>query len=472
MQAIADETANEASRRRREAPGLLGAVAAFAAEHTTLLGSLVKWTVLAAAVGVLAGTGTTIFLRALDAALGAMAAAPLRLGWLPVGFAAAHGLVRWLAPDAAGHGTDKVIEAVHRRWGRIPLLVAPIKLAATVLTIAVGGSVGKEGPAAQIGASLASGLASLVRLRRQDRRMLVICGIGAGFATVFGTPIAGAVFSLEVLVLGSLTYDVLYPSFVAALVGHQVASRLGVHYFHQTLAALPSPTEGIFLKTIAAGIVFGLVACLLIEALRLAHHAAHRLPVPGWLVAAAGGAVVAVLAAVSSERYLGLGVATIEDAIRGAPVPADAALWKIALTAVSLGAGGSGGIVTPIFFVGATAGSTVGGWLGFDRGTFAAIGLVSMLAGATNAPLAASIMAIELFGPAIAPFAAISSIVSFVMAGHRSVYPSQLLGMAKTRSVRVPQRTEIGALGAVDVRPLRFPRLALLARARRRRGRS
>ena len=156
---------------------------------------------------------------------------------------AAHLLVRFLAPDAEGHGTDKVIEAVHQRGGRIPLAVAPIKLAATVVTIGVGGSVGKEGPAAQIGASLASGLASMLRLSRRDRRKVVICGIGAGFATVFGTPIAGAIFGLEVLVLGSLMYDVLYPSFVAGIVGYHVASQLGVRYFHHALPALPAPTR-------------------------------------------------------------------------------------------------------------------------------------------------------------------------------------------------------------------------------------
>ncbi len=238
------------------------------AEHGVLVASLIKWTLLAAAVGVLAGVGTAIFLRTLDWAIGEMAGAPWRLLWLPPGFVAAHLLVRVLAPDAEGHGTDKVIEAVHQRSGRIALAVAPIKLAATVITIGVGGSVGKEGPAAQIGASLASGLSSLLRLHRRDRRKVVICGIGAGFATVFGTPIAGAIFGLEVLVLGSLMYDVLYPSFVAGIVGYHVASQLGVRYFHHALPALPAPSNRMFLDTLLAGVVFGVVAILLIEASR------------------------------------------------------------------------------------------------------------------------------------------------------------------------------------------------------------
>jgi chloride channel protein, CIC family len=153
-------------------------------EEATLFASLLKWTALAAAVGILAGGATALFLAILTRAADYMEQAPARLAWLPLGFLSAYLLVRFLAPEAQGHGTDKVIEAVHRRWGRIPLLVAPIKLLATVCTIAVGGSVGKEGPAAQIGAALASGLASFLRLSRRDRRKLVICGIGAGFATV------------------------------------------------------------------------------------------------------------------------------------------------------------------------------------------------------------------------------------------------------------------------------------------------
>jgi H+/Cl- antiporter ClcA len=441
------------------------------AEHGTLVASLVKWTLLAAAVGILAGVGTTVFLRVLGWAVAGMARAPLRLLWLPFGFVVAHLLVRFLAADAAGHGTDKVIEAVHQRSGRIPLAVAPVKLVATVVTIAVGGSVGKEGPAAQIGASLASGMASLLRLGRRDRRKVVICGIGAGFATVFGTPIAGAIFGLEVLVLGSLMYDVLYPSFVAGIVGYHVASQLGVQYFHHTLPVLPPLSERAFVDTLLAGVAFGLVALLLIEALRWAHTLAHRAPVPGWLVASGGGAVIALGAWLASDRYLGLGLATLEAAVAGQAIPVDASVLKILFTAVSLGAGGSGGIVTPIFFIGATAGSTVARIMGLDPGTFAAIGMVAVLAGAANAPLAASVMAIELFGPGIGSFAAIAAIVAFIMSGHRSVYPSQVLGMPKTRSLSLRRGVELGEGAAIDARLARVRWRAFrraLGRLRRR----
>lgn len=439
------------------------------AEHGTLLASLVKWTLLAAAVGVLAGTGTATFLHVLDWSAAAMIGVPWRLLWLPVGFVVAHLLVRFLAPDAAGHGTDKVIEAVHQRAGRIPLMVAPVKLAATVVTIAVGGSVGKEGPAAQIGASLASGLSSLLRLGRRDRRKVVICGIGAGFATVFGTPIAGAIFGLEVLVLGSLMYDVLYPSFVAGIVGYHVATQLGVQYFHHAMPVLPPVSERAFVDTLLGGIAFGFAALVLIEALRWVHRFAHRLPWPGWAVAAAGGAVIALGAWATSDRYLGLGLSTVEAAVNGQPLPSTAWLLKILFTAVSLGTGGSGGIVTPIFFIGASVGSTLGQLMGLDPGTFAAIGMVALLAGAANAPLAASVMAIELFGPGVGPFAAIAAIVAFLMSGHRSVYPSQVLGTPKTRSLTLRPGVEVGEGVALDAR-IALARWRAFRRALRRLG--
>jgi H+/Cl- antiporter ClcA len=440
-------------------------------EQGTLLASLVKWTLLATAAGVLAGASTAVFLAVLRLGVDWAAATRAPLLLCPPGFLLAYGLVHLFARDAEGHGTDKVIEAVHQRWGRIPVAVAPVKLLATVVTIAGGGSVGKEGPAAQIGAALASTLGRGLFLRRGDHRKLVICGIGAGFAAVFGTPIAGAVFGVEVLVMGSLFYEVLYPSFVSGVVSFLVAQRLGVTYFHQTLPVAPPVTEAIFLKTVFAGVVFGLVALALIESLRAAAALVRRVRAPGWAVAVSAGGVVTLLAALTSTRYLGLGLDTLEASLRGAEVPPGAALLKIVFTSVSLAGGGSGGIVTPIFFIGATAGSTLGDLLGFDRGFFAAVGMVAVLAAAANAPVASAVMALELFGPSIGPYAAMASIVSFLMVGHRSVYGSQLLGAPKSGSLLVPGDAPVDELTDLALRRRASRRRAMLRWYRRRTSR-
>ncbi|MGD0229624.1 MAG: chloride channel protein [Syntrophorhabdales bacterium] len=169
-------------------------------EESILLVSIVKWLFLAACVGVIVGLSTTVFLKTLEKSIAFTKTFPYYFVLLPAAFFASSLIVTRFAPEARGHGTEKVIEAVHKRWGKMDPWAVPVKLVATVITIAFGGSAGKEGPCAQIGAGLSSLFAGLLRFDNIDRRKLVICGISAGFATVFGTPIAGAIFGVEVLI--------------------------------------------------------------------------------------------------------------------------------------------------------------------------------------------------------------------------------------------------------------------------------
>jgi len=356
---------------------------------------------------------------------------------LPAAMVASVMLVKYLAPEAKGHGTEKVIEAIHKRSGKINPMVVPVKLAATIITLAAGGSVGKEGPCAQIGAGLSSMLASMLKLSDQDRKKLVICGISAGFASVFGTPVSGAFFGIEVLFAGAILYDVLLPSFVAGITAFQVAQYCGITYFYQPLKLVPVFSEVFFLKVILAGVFFGLCSGFLIATLRAGGLLASRMKVPAAAKAFVGGSLVAALAFFVSTQYLGLGTNSIEAALEGTSMPWYAFILKSVCTSLTLSFGGSGGIVTPIFFVGAAAGGLFATVLGLDVGMFSAIGLVSLLAGAANTPISASIMAVELFGPHLAPYATVACIISFLMTGHRSVYPSQILAIHKSASLEV-----------------------------------
>jgi H+/Cl- antiporter ClcA len=422
-------------------------------ESSVLFVSIVKWLFLATCAGILVGLSTTVFLKALGWSSSATAAYPHYYFLLPVALFMSAAIVRYLAPDAEGHGTEKIIEAVHKRSGRIDPLVVPVKLVATVMTIAFGGSAGKEGPAAQIGAAVTSSIASLLRFDDRDRKKLVICGISAGFATVFGTPIAGAIFGVEVLFVGGMLYDVLLPSFVAGIVGFQVSSSLGIAYFHEPLRFIPQFSSLFFLKVCSAGIFFGLCSLLLIEGLKLFERVGHRLPLWPPLKGLAAGSVLALGAFFLSTRYLGLGLNTIQEAIEGTTLPAGAFLLKILFTAITLGFGGSGGIITPIFFVGAAAGNVFASILGFDISVFSAIGMIALLAGAANTPISASIMAIELFGPTIGPYAATACVISFLMTGHRSVYPSQILSLTKSSSLAVEHGREMRDSRDVEFKP-------------------
>lgn len=437
-------------------------------EQGVLLLSVLKWTALATAVGAAVGASTAFFLISLRVGIAFAGRLPNFFLLLPAAFFLSSLLVHLFAPDAEGHGTEKVIWAVHQREGKIDSRVVPIKLLATVVTIAAGGSAGKEGPCAQIGAGLASAFSGLIRLSPYDRKKLVICGIAAGFAGVFGTPVAGALFAVEVLFLGQLLYDVLFPSFVAGIIGYHVTSLFGVAYFHHPITLAPALDELVFIKVLLAGLFFGATALLLILLLEGIGKCFKRLPVWAPWRAAAGGALLVLLALIAGPEYLGLGISGIERGVEGSGLPSGAFFWKSLATAVTLGSGGSGGIITPIFFIGAAAGDLWGRLMSMDRGTFAAIGMVAALAGATNTPIASSVMAIELFGPALAPYASVACVASFLMTGHRSVYPSQIIGLAKSESLEVALKAEVGQV--VEVRRIGRPQklLSILSTAYRR----
>ncbi|MEO8634437.1 MAG: chloride channel protein [Gemmatimonadales bacterium] len=427
-------------------------------EHTALLISTVKWALLGAAAGVCVGFGTRVFLWALAASSTGVVRQlhghfpPYLL--LPVALPACVWLIRTFAPTAQGHGTEAVITAVHQRSGRVDWLVAPVKLTATVLTLAVGGSVGKEGPAAQIGAALTSLFADLFHLGDQDRRRLVICGISAGFAAVFGTPISGALFGIEVLYLGQIDYSVIFPALVAGIVGHLACGAPPPFPpLHDSLAPLSQVST--ILISIGAGAAFGLVALLLIESLRGLERSLQRFHRSPYLLAMSGGLALVVVYSLAGDQYAGLGSETMTGVLTGTlTVVPIAFLLKILATSITLESGGSGGIVTPIFFVGATSGAALARVVGLPPALLAAFGFVSVLAAAANTPIAAAVMAIELLPPTEGVYAALAAATAFLMVGHRSVYASQKLGLAKSAALEMALGGTIGDVtrGSIRVR--------------------
>jgi H+/Cl- antiporter ClcA len=233
-------------------------------ESTVLFLSIIKWVFLASIAGVIVGGAVSFFLKILAWSTGLGSQHPDFFWFLPVSLFLSSLMVKYLAPDAEGHGTEKVIEAIHKRAGKIPILVVPIKLIATVITLATGGSAGKEGPCAQIGAGLTSLFSDLLRFDDHDRKKMVICGISAGFASVFGTPIAGSIFGVEVLFIGAIMYDVLLPSFIAGIMAYQVSSSFGITYFHEPVSIVPVFSEGFMIKVLLSGLFFGICSILLI----------------------------------------------------------------------------------------------------------------------------------------------------------------------------------------------------------------
>jgi H+/Cl- antiporter ClcA len=430
-------------------------------EESVLFISVLKWFLLASVVGLLSGLGTVAFLKSLQ--WGTESIRGLGLYWLlvPAAFFLSILLGR-LAPEAEGDGMEKILESVHMRAGRISPLVVPVKLLATVITIAPGGSAGKEGPCAQIGAGLSSALAALLHFDERDRKKLVICGISGGFAAVFGTPIAGAIFGIEVLYVGTLLYDVLFPAFVAGIVAFHVASAFGVGYSYLPMEALPPFSGALLIQVALAGVFFGLVAFLLIETLERFELLSARLRMWPPLKGLLGGAALVLLTVLFGTGYLGLGLPTIEAAASGTQVAPLGWLIKIIFTSITLSFGGSGGIVTPLFFIGATAGNAFAQLLGMDMAMLSAMGMVAVLAGAMNTPIAASIMAVELFGAQLAPYAAMACIISFLMTGHRSVNPSQVLVMSKSPTLRVKAGRRLKEIDGISLSPRKSSLVGLI----------
>ena len=421
-------------------------------EEIVLFISIFKWVILSTFVGIIVGLSTTVFLKILNITTKLTTSYPFYFLFLPVALFISSILVTYLAPDAEGHGTEKVIEAVHKYSGKIKPSVVLVKLIATVITIAGGGSVGKEGPSAQIGAGLSSIFANFLKLDNNDRRKLVICGISAGFSSVFGTPIAGAIFGVEVLYVGSILYEVLLPSFISGIVSFHVSSSLGITYFYHSINFVPVFNKFFIIKVILAGVFFGICSRLLIEIMNITEKFVERIHFGKQLKSLIGGVILIILTFIFSKQYLGLGTDTIQKVLEGEEVVWYAFIIKIIFTSITLNFGGSGGIVTPIFFIGATSGTLLAKLFNLDISTFSAIGLVSLLAGAANTPISASIIAIELFGTKLAPYASIACVVSFIMTGHKSVYPSQILAIKKSLSIETPIGKEIKDV-APDVKP-------------------
>jgi H+/Cl- antiporter ClcA len=270
-----------------------------------------------------------------------------------------------------------------------------------------------------------------------------------------------------VLVLGQMLYEVLFPSFVAGIVGYHVATSLGVQYSRHAAPLIPQLSGGSFLEMLLLGMWCGLIALFLIEVMKFSHRMFKLLPGHHSLKALLGGGLLVAIGALLSTRYLGLGLGSIDAGLQGETLPAGAFFWKSIATSITLGCGGSGGVITPIFFVGTAAGNL------FARlfhepylATFSAVGMVALLAGAANTPVAASVMAIELFGPAIAPHAAVACMVSFLIVGYRSIYPSQVLGIQKSASHAVATGMPVGEMGQVEFHPRNKSLLGVVMKAR------
>lgn len=408
------------------------------AEPLIMLATVMQWVVLSIMTGVVVGAGCSLFLHVLFATEGHLYTAP----WgLVAGLLLTGGLVNGLLLhygyrlNRSGY-RDSPVVAVNEQQGRMPFRTLWIKPLAALVTLSCGGSAGKEGPCSHIGASVAAGIGELLRLNPELRKRLVACGVSAGFASVFGTPVAGAIYGVEMLAIGRVRHDFLFPGIVAGVTAFQVSKFLGVPYPSYHIAFVAHFTELLFLKTVLIGIVCGAAAWGFVEMLQLVKRGfawlGSRFALWPPLLPVLGGALMAALLLVVPMDYAGLSLPVMEGALHGADMPYLGFAWKILLVAITLGSGFYGGIVTPQFVIGAVLGGAFAHVFGLDPAVGAAVGLVAVVASASNAPIAAILMGVELFGSGSTLYVAGASVAAFLIIGHRSVYPSQQVAYSKS----------------------------------------
>ena len=386
-----------------------------------------RWLLLCAAVAILAGSASAFFLFALDWAMRTRSLQPGLLWGLPLaGFAMGWIYLKW--GQSVDAGNNLLIDEIHNPQHTVPLRMAPLILGSTVISHLFGASVGREGTAVQMGGSLADQLTTIFKLSSAQRQVVLMAGISAGFASVFGTPLAGALFALEVLsgpALLRMRWTALAPCIVAAYAADQVGLWWGVQHTVYTVSAIPTVTAWGLASIALAGGVFGLTG-------RVFAWSAHTLSAQfkQWIAypplrPLIGGVVItAIVVWGHADRYIGLGIPVILEAFDQPLAPWDFAA-KLAMTVLSLGSGFKGGEVTPLFYIGATLGNALAPVVDLPVGLMAALGFVAVFAGASNTPLACTLMAIELFGLQTGAFAAVACTVSYFFSGRTSIYTAQ-----------------------------------------------
>ena len=397
--------------------------------------TVIKWVLVLAVLAGAVGSASAFFLWALDAVTLVRFGKPWLLYLLPLAGLCV-GLLYHLYGESASGGNNLLIDEIHQPGAGVPRRMAPLILVATLVTHLFGGSAGREGTALQMGGGIAAMLSRWFRLDANGMRILLMAGVAAGFGSTFGTPIAGAVFALEVLVVGRIQYDALVPCFFAAALADGVCRSWGIVHTSYVVAA-PKIHELLdfllMFKVIIAAVGFGVVSMLFTTLSHRLGDAFKRHIFRPELRPLVGGLLVIGLFHLSGTGdYLGLGVMgnrpeaiTLPAMFASNAIPAGAWAWKLLFTIITLSAGFKGGEVTPLFFIGAALGNAFANVLGVPVDLFAALGFVAIFAGATKTPLASIFLGVELFGAGNGLYLAAACLIANGCSGARGIYWAQ-----------------------------------------------
>lgn len=390
---------------------------------------LVKWMLLSMLVGVSVGGISTLFAHAMIWVTDIRGSHTWLILLLPVGGIMIVGIYQ-LFRYRNDRGTNMILSAIHS-GGAVPYRVAPLIIFATIVSHLFGASVGREGAALQLGGSLGNLLSRIVRLDEKDKKVMIMCGMSAAFAALFGTPMAAAIFALEVIHVGVMYYAALVPCIFSALIASMFSAGMGIHPEAFIIKAVPeagivSIGLTVILAVICAAV--SVIFCMMLHGAGLFFR--KYLKNPYLRILAGSAAIILITIILGTDNYMGAGIGVIERAIDGEAAPLSF-LFKMVLTALAIGCGFKGGEIVPSFFVGATLGCVVGQLIGLEPSTAAAVGMVGMFCCVTNCPISSILIAFELFGYEAVPFFIVCIAVGYLMSGYYGLYQDQLITSSK-----------------------------------------
>lgn len=408
------------------------------------LKDLLEDSLLALLIGAAAALSSSAFLLSLKRVLELKEQEPFFILLLPLFALASAWLYQRFGRDALSKGHNLLLEELHEPKSTVPLRLVPLVFAGSLLSHLGGASVGREGVGVQMGGALADQISPVLKLSPSRRRLVIMAGVSGGFASIFGTPLAGTLFGLEVLYIGKLEYRALPLCLLSALVSDWLTRQLGISH---DLSHLPVPEAKeafLFLPCLLVGIFSGLFARLFSAGTAKVMGFLQKIYPNPYLRALFAAMVFTGISFLSQHRYDNLGVNLIQEAFAGQTLPYDF-LLKLCLTALCVGAGFKGGEVTPLFSIGASLGAAMGLFLPGGE-LLPAVGLAALFAGAANTPLCCIFLASELFGGWIAPYAALACVASYLFSGHSGIYSSQRIGAGKSRLFSHEEGKTLGQL--------------------------
>ena len=386
--------------------------------------NFLKWFVLSLISGISVGIVIALFLKSLQYATSFREHNGWMLYFLPFGGALVSYLYFKYGKDSS-KGNNLIIERINNGNGHIPFRMAPLVFFGTFVTHLFGGSAGREGTGVQIGASICAKIGELLKLNKLDSTIIITSGVSSGFGVVFGTPIAGTIFGLEVSSIGKMRYESIIPCLISSYIGNYIARLFNVQHTHYHIVDVSSKDPIIFYKVIFCSILFGLVSKLFAELTHFLKKVFASKIENTSIKSFIGGIIIIILTLLINNRmYLGLSLELLKASFEN-PVVSYTFIMKLLFTSITLATGFQGGEVTPLFVIGATLGNFIAPIFGLPISFLAGLGMIGVFCGGTKTPLASFAMGLELFGGGNIKYIFIACVISYVFSGKSGIYTSQ-----------------------------------------------